>query len=156
VSAEAVRVVDRIQEALLTTGDVVGALNDPEADQRVRRTLMELAEPDFRVVMVGPTYVSQNIERSGADGFREAWADWTTPFTSYHIDVEEMIDAGDRVVSLVGMRGTTKTGGVEVEASAAAVWTVVEGRLRRVEFHIDRQAALRAAGVDPQSSQPKL
>jgi ketosteroid isomerase-like protein len=67
-----------------------------------------------------------------------------------------MIDAGDRVVSLVGMRGTTKTGGVEVEASAAAVWTVVEGRLRRVEFHIDRQAALRAAGVDPQSSQPKL
>jgi ketosteroid isomerase-like protein len=37
-------------------------------------------------------------------------------------DVEEMIDAGDRVVSLVRQRGTTATGGVEIEQRAAAVW----------------------------------
>jgi ketosteroid isomerase-like protein len=156
VSSEAVRVVERIQETILALGDVVVALNDAEADQRVRRALMELAEPAFEVVMVGPTYVRQTIERSGADGFRDAWADWTSPFTSYQVEVEEMIDAGDRVVSLVGMRGKTRTGGVDVEATGAAVWTVVDGRLRRVEFHIDRESALREAGLDPQSSQPKL
>jgi ketosteroid isomerase-like protein len=148
--------VERIQDAVLVTGDVVAALDDTEADQRVRRTLMELAVPDFAVVMVGPAYVGRTVELSGADGFREAWTDWTSPFSSYRINLEEMIDVGDRVVSLVTMSGKTKTGGVEVEAAAAAVWTVVEGRLRRVEFHIDRESALRAAGLDPQSSQPKL
>jgi ketosteroid isomerase-like protein len=156
VPSEAVRVVERIQEALLTVEDVVVSLHDPEADQRIRRTIMELAEPDFEVVMVGPKYLGQTIERSGADGFREAWLDWTSPFSSYHVVVEEMIDAGDRVVSLVAMAGTTRTGGVDVEAAAAAVWTVLDGRLRRVEFHIDRESALLAAGLDPQSSQPKL
>ena len=60
------------------------------------------------------------------------------------------------MVSLVRLCGKTKTGGVDVEAAAAAVWTVVDGRLDRVEFHLDREAALRAAGLDPQSSQPKL
>ena len=148
--SEAVRVVERIQEVLLTLGDVVAGLNDPGADERVGRTLMELAEPDFQVVMVGPAYLGQTIEVSGLDGFREAWTDWTSPFSSYRVDIEELIDAGDRAVSLVSMSGKTKTGGVEVTAPGAAVWTVVDGRLRRVEFHLDREAALRAAGLSPE------
>ncbi len=147
MSSEAVRVVERIQESLLTQEDVVATLNDPEAGRRIRRVLIELAQPDFEVAMVGPNYLGQAIERSGADGFREAWVDWTSPFSSYQIDLEEMIDAGDRVVSLVAMSGKTKTGGVEIEAHAAAVWTVVDGRLRRVEFHLDRESALRSAGL---------
>jgi ketosteroid isomerase-like protein len=155
VASDAVRLVERLQDVLVM-GDVVAGINDPDADQRIRQTLMELAEPDFEVVMVGPAYLGQTIELSGADGFRDAWADWTSPFSTYRIDLEEMIDAGDRVVSLVAMSGRTKTGGVEVAAAGAAVWTVVDGRLRRVEFHLDREAALRAAGIDPQSSQPKL
>jgi ketosteroid isomerase-like protein len=147
VSAEALRIVEQIQSTL-SMADVVAGLDDPEADQQIRRTLIELAEPDFQVVMVGPAYIGQTIELSGADGFREAWADWTEPFESYTIDVERLIDAGDRVVSLVSMSGKTRTGGVEVRAPGAAVWTVVNGRLRRVEFHLDRQAALRAAGLE--------
>jgi ketosteroid isomerase-like protein len=54
-------------------------------------------------------------------------------------------------VSLVEMSGTTKTGGAQIEAPAAAVWTVVDGRLRRVEFHLDQDAALRAAGLEPEA-----
>jgi hypothetical protein len=82
-------------------GDVVAGLGDAESDQLVRRTLIELAEPDFKVVMVGPAYLGRTIELSGADGFREAWADWTEAFESYRIDLERLVDAGDRVVSLV-------------------------------------------------------
>jgi ketosteroid isomerase-like protein len=151
VSAEVVHVVERIQDAL-GMDDVVAAIDDDERDGRVRGTLMELADPDFEVVMVGPAYSGATVETTGVDGFREAWTDWTSPFESYRIDLERMIDAGDRVVSLVCMCGKTRTGGVEVEAPGAAVWTVVDGRLRRVEFHIDREAALRAAGVGGQGS----
>jgi uncharacterized protein len=148
VSTEAVRLVEEIQTAL-TAQDVVTALDEAQADTRARRIFMELAEPDLKVVMVGPDYVSTQLEFNGLDGFRDAWRDWTSPFEAYRIEVEEMIDAGDRVVSLVAMTGTTRTGGAEITAPGAAVWTVVDGRVRRVEFHIDRDLALRAAGLEP-------
>jgi hypothetical protein len=151
VSAEAVRVVEQIQAAL-TMGDVVAGLDDDEATLRVVEVLAELAEPGFEVVMIGPAYASAVIEASGLEGFRAAWLEWTSAFESYRIDLERMIDAGDRVVSLVNMVGRTKTGGVEVQAPGAAVWTVVDGRVRQVEFHLDRDAALRSAGLDAQSS----
>ena len=148
MSAEAVHVVERIQGAL-AMDDVVAAVSDPERDHRARQAFAELAEPGFEVVMVGPDYLPQAAERSGIDGFYEAWIDWTSPFASYRIELERVIDAGERVVSLVNMFGKTKTGGVEIEAAGAAVWTVVDGRLRRVEFHLDRDQALRSAGLEP-------
>ncbi len=146
MSAEAVRIVEQIQEAIVGD-DIVAVLEDDEEGQRVRQMLAQLAEPDFEVVMVGPDYLPQAAERAGPDGFQEAWLDWTSPFESFRIDLERVIDAGDRVVSLVRQTGRTKTGGVEIEASAGAVWTIRDGKLTRVEFHLDREAALRAAGL---------
>jgi ketosteroid isomerase-like protein len=145
VSAEAVRIVEQIQGVLDV--DVVAALDDDETDRRIRQTLAELAQPDFEVAMVGPGYLPEPLDRIGADGFREAWLDWTSPFESFQIEIERVIDAGDRVVSLVRQTGRTKTGGVEIEAAAAAVWTIRDGKLTRVEFHLDREKALQAAGV---------
>ena len=145
MSAEAVRIVEQIQGVLDV--DVVAALDDDQTDRRIRQTLAELAQPDFEVVMVGPDYLPEAAERAGPDGFREAWLDWTSPFETFRIDVERVIDADDRVVSLVRQIGRTKTGGVEIEASAGAVWTIRDGMLTRVEFHLDQEAALRAAGV---------
>jgi ketosteroid isomerase-like protein len=110
---------------------------------------MELAEPDFETAMVGPEYTSARLEYTGLEGFVEAWREWTSPFERYEIEVEQMIDAGDQVVSLVAMSGKTRTGGAEITAPGAAVWTVVDSRVRKVEFHIDRGVALRAAGVEP-------
>jgi ketosteroid isomerase-like protein len=147
VSAENVRVVEEVQK-VLTTEDVVAGLDDDEAGERIRRRFMELAEPDFETVMVGPTYMKARLEYRGVDGFGEAWRDWTSPFDAYRIEVERMLDAGDKVVSLVAMTGKTRTGGAEISAPGAAVWTIIDGRLRRVEFHLDRDAALRAAGLE--------
>jgi ketosteroid isomerase-like protein len=150
VSAEAVRVVQEIQ-TVLTVQDVVTSLDDADADDRVRSTLMKLAEPDFEVVMVGPDYMSARLEFEGLDGFREAWQDWTSAFESYEIEVEEVIDAGEQIVSFVAMTGKLGPDGGEITAPGAAVWTVVDGRVRRVEFHLDRNAALRAAGLEPRA-----
>jgi ketosteroid isomerase-like protein len=148
MSAEAVRIVAQIQ-ATLVGADVVAALDDEEMDRQVRATFDELAAPDFEVVMVGPDYLPAVQQENGLPGFDKAWRDWTSPFESFQIVLEDMIDAGEKVVSLVRQTGRTKTGGVEIEASAAAVWTVTDGKLQRVEFHLDRDAALRAAGLEP-------
>ena len=141
MSAEAVRVVEQIQGSS-STATSWRCWATMTTDRRIRQTLAELAQPDFEVAMVGPGYLPEAARPIGLEGFREAWLDWTSPFESFRIEVERVIDAGDRVVSLVRQIGRTKTGGVEIEASAAAVWTIRDGKLTRVEFHLDREAAL--------------
>ena len=141
--------VEQIQQAL-TADDVVAALNDDQ-NQTARDLFMRHAEPEFEVVMVGPEYSSAKAEYAGLDGFVDAWRDWTSAFESFRIEVDEMVDAGDNVVSLVRQIGIPKSANAEIESQGAAVWMIREGRLRRVEFHLDRGAALRAAGIDPSS-----
>jgi uncharacterized protein len=145
VSAEAVRVVEKIQ-TVLTDTDVVAALDD-DTDQRVPRLFMELADPEFEISMVGPQYAPATLDYTGLDGFVAAWRDWTSAFESFRIEVDEVIDAGDTVVSLVRQLGIPRGGDTEMETQGAAVWMIRDGRLRRVEFHLDRGAALRAAGL---------
>ncbi len=151
MSTEAVQIVQRIQSALVGT-DVVEALDDEEADRVLRAMFGELAEPDFEVAMIGPGYLPARLETAGPDGFGEVWREWTSPFEHFRIEVDDVIDAGEHVVSLVRQAGRTKTGGVEIAAAAAAVWTVRGGKLQRVEFHLDQAAALRAAGIPPGTS----
>jgi ketosteroid isomerase-like protein len=148
MSAENMRVVSRIQDAL-GMEDVVTALDDETRDRRVREVFAELAEPDFEVTMVGPDYLPRAAEGTGPDGFNAVWADWASAFASFRIEVEDMIDAGDRVVSLVRLVARTRTGDVPIEETGAAVWTMRNGKLARAEFHLDRELALRSAGVDP-------
>ncbi len=68
-----------------------------------------------------------------------------------------MIDAGERVVSLVAMCGKTKTGGVDVEAAGSSsvdgAWTGACDGSSSTSIARRRCAS---AGLDPQSSQPKL
>jgi len=148
MSAESVRVVRRIQDAL-GTDDVVAALDDQARDREIRVVFADLAEPDFEVAMMGPDYLPAAAEATGPDGFTAVWTDWASAFASFRIEVEDMIDAGEKVVSLVRLVARTRTGDVPIEETAAAVWTVRNGKLARVEFHLDRELALRSAGVDP-------
>ncbi|SRR6266542_7011160 len=149
MSAENVEVVRRIQE-VLGVDDVVAALDDSERDRRVRATFAELAEPDFEVSMIGPDYLPAQFEGKGPDGFADVWTEWTGAFASFRIEVEDVIDTGDdKVVSLVRLHARTRTDGVPIEQDGAAVWTVRDGKLVRAEFHLDRDAALRSAGLAP-------
>lgn len=153
MSAENLRIVEEIQAAL-GTEDVVSALASEKVEARVQATLASLAEPDFKVTMVAPDSVGGGLlgggfEDRGGGGFTRLWEEWSEPFAVLRIEVDEMIDAGEKIVSLVRQIGRTKRGGVEIEETAAAVWTIRDGKLSRVEFHLDRQAAMRAAGLDP-------
>lgn len=141
-------VVEQIEEVLSGT-DVVEGLENPETSLRLREMFARLAEPEFEVHMI-PTEKSgaPSLEMNGPAGFRRLWKDWTEAFSTFTIEIEERIDAGDRVVSLVLQRGRTRVGDVEIEAESAAVWTIREGRLAAVEFHLDPDAAMRSAGIE--------
>ena len=64
-------------------------------------------------------------------------------FDEIHIPEEEMTDLGDGVVLLVGTaRFKGRASGLDVEASAANLWTVRDGKLARFRFYQTKEDAL--------------
>jgi ketosteroid isomerase-like protein len=75
------------------------------------------------------------------DEVREVWAEW-------QVTPERIIGVGDRVVSIEAGRGRGRGSGVETEAGYASIWTLVKGRVTRVEVGLDPQEALKAVGLE--------
>jgi hypothetical protein len=109
--------------------------------------LSQRAHPEFVTVMVDQT--GRAAEYDGIAGFREGLTDFMSPYDSYRLRIDEVIEAGDALVFLVRQIGVTKHGGVEVESPGATVWWAEDGMIRQAAFYIDQRAALKAAGIDP-------
>ena len=60
---------------------------------------------------------------------------------------EDLIPVDDKVVALVCWRGRGKASGAQGEISIAIVWTVRERAITKLEFFLDRAAALEAVGL---------
>ena len=74
------------------------------------------------------------------DEIAETWDD-------FHIEIESLLPAGDEVVVLVRSTGRGRASGARVDARAAWVVTVSEGKVTRVRLHRDRGQALEAVGL---------
>ena len=136
--------------AELLQEDVVKTLGDEAALEKLRATISEAAVPEIEIVMAAPGYVGPGgrLHYTGPDGFVEAWRDWLEAYESYTLEIDDIVEGTEgRVLMLARQRGRTRIGGVELEESAGAVWTVRDGKLARMEFHLDPEAARRAAGI---------
>jgi ketosteroid isomerase-like protein len=77
------------------------------------------------------------------DATRSYWGTWD----DYHLDAEELIDAGSSVVGVVRERGRGKGGGIPFDRRWAQVWTFSRGRIIRMEAFSEKAEALEAAGL---------
>ena len=75
--------------------------------------------------------------------FRERYEAWD----EIEDHCEELIDAGDRVISVTTTRGRGRSSGVEVEGTNASLWTIRDGKIVRVVWFGSRDEALEAAGL---------
>ena len=62
-------------------------------------------------------------------------------------DCQELIDAGQRVISLVITRTRGRSSGIDTEFRQYGVWTIRDGKVIRVEWFRRRAEALEAAGL---------
>jgi hypothetical protein len=88
----------------------------------------------------------------GIDGLREAWLEWIGDWHSYRSDVDELIDADDRVLALIRDRGRPE-GDPEAEEEpeatevrGAAVFTIHGGLISRIAFFADPDQGLARIG----------
>jgi len=88
------------------------------------------------------TYRGRDEVVRGLETFLEAWDDLA-------VTVEELLDAGDRVVALVRYSGRGRESGIEVSGTNidAQVWTINNGKAVRVELYGGTVDALQAAGL---------
>lgn len=100
-----------------------------------------LVPDDVRVRFVAP---SAEMGGTGTEGLYEGWEDWLTPWQSYRIYTEELVDRGDRVVALVRLVGVTRRDGVEMEHRPAAVFRFEDDRIAEIVFAMERDEALTA------------
>ncbi|MDQ3728400.1 MAG: nuclear transport factor 2 family protein [Actinomycetota bacterium] len=126
------------------SADIAALFRDERGFEAMREGLSALLTDDFESVAV---VLGQTRRYAGLVGLRQNWIDWLEPWATYRTTIDELIDAGERVVLLLRDYGRREGTDKEVEIIAASVCTVREGKLARWEDYPDRAAALEAAGL---------
>jgi len=136
MSQENVEIVRRVYEAAARRdASAVLALYDPEIELDASR----LGVP-------GLAADADGISR-GYEGLKHFFREWHQAWGSIEYDFEELIDAGEQVISVVNRRGRGRASGVDVELHVALVWTLRDDRVVRVVWFPSRERALEAAGL---------
>jgi ketosteroid isomerase-like protein len=91
------------------------------------------------------TAVAAKPVYQGHEGVRQSWRESLSVFGEVDLEVEELIDAGERVVAVIRERAVGRASGVPVETAHLAVWTFADGKVIKLQVFDDRQQALEAA-----------
>jgi ketosteroid isomerase-like protein len=85
----------------------------------------------------------------GVDGLAQFVEALEQDFSEFHYEAEEFIPASDDAVVVVGrIRCVGRASKVPLSQEFGHVWTIEDGSPRRVEAHMSRADAIRAAGAD--------
>jgi ketosteroid isomerase-like protein len=103
-----------------------------------------LVHTDFACVMYD---LGGKRRYDGLDGVRAFMLDWTAPWATYQIEIEEAIDLGERVLLLNDDRGRRDGSTQEVRGRVGAVFTVSDGKIARLDVYTTRGDAFKAAGL---------
>jgi uncharacterized protein len=88
----------------------------------------------------------------GPEGVVSSLAEWLEPWEDHHVEVEEVMDAGDQVLAVVHLTGRGAHSGMEIDQRFFQVYAVRSGRIIRMVEFVTRDDALAAAGVQDQES----
>ena len=83
----------------------------------------------------------------GLEGVEAAIRDWFEAWDWFWIELDDLVPAGDEIVASVRRHGCPKGSQVDVETTAAEVWTMRDGKAVRFKAYDDREAAFEAAGL---------
>jgi ketosteroid isomerase-like protein len=112
-----------------------------------QEVLDEDYHPDYVLDMSGFRGWPERQTYRGVDGLRAFIADWLEPWDEFEFEVEELRDAGDKVVAVARQQGLSKATGVPVDMRLAHVITYHDGKAIRTQMYASPQEGLEAAGL---------
>src|SRR2546425_7892724 len=134
MSAENVEVVRENIEAISASGF------DPEV------AALRL-HPEVRIHSPSEWLGSELYE--GGEGLAIVLAEWRSTFDDLRVEIERLIDEGDRVIALLEVHGNSKSSEVEVEWRLGYIATnFSDGLPREIRWFMSWEKALAAAGLE--------
>lgn len=131
VSADNVEIVRGMHKAW-SSGDLAAALRAMHPD-------IEWREP--------PEQPGSRSVYRGYAGVEESILNWVGTWNEFRYELLELIDAGEKVLSVGRQTGRGKGSGVEVTSDLFHLWTVRDGAAIEMRMFMDRAEAFRAAGL---------
>jgi ketosteroid isomerase-like protein len=132
MSEENVKIVRRVFDSI-NRGDVDGAL--------------ESAAEDFEMDWSNSIGPAKGIYR-GKEQVREAWTSFVEAFDELRWDPLEIIEVDEsRLIAVNHVRMRGRGSGIEVDAKGAQLWTISEGKGRKLKLYQSKAEALEAAGL---------
>jgi uncharacterized protein len=83
----------------------------------------------------------------GIDAVRGQYEQWVDAYPDLNVEPLEIRTNGDRAFVWVRFSGHGAGSGVPIEMELAHIWTVEDGKIRRIEEYSDRASGLAAAGL---------
>lgn len=117
-----------------------------------RREAAQLAEVNMYLLDPHVTYEDMTLPDHpgelyrGHEGVVHATERWIRSYRWLEIELTEIVDLGDRVVSIHRVQAEAHSG-VEGEGSIAYLWTFNDGKVTHFRMYQDPDEALQAAGV---------
>jgi ketosteroid isomerase-like protein len=108
--------------------------------------LAAITPPDF-VLDRSRSKLDGRVYR-GPDSIRSLWAGVSEAWEDYEFFETEMIDRGDVVIRVGGVRGRGRQSGIDVAAEGATLWRFRDGQMISATLFQDKAEALEAAGLD--------
>ena len=106
---------------------------------------LDTADPAI-VMHTAPEWPGEKLHE-GRESCLALLDDFMEPFDEYRWDVDDVQEAGDRVLTLVHHSG--RTGESWIKQQFAAIWRIENGLLAELWFFFTWDDALAAAGVEP-------
>jgi len=107
---------------------------------------VDLAHPDIRWHTRAD--LPDSATYHGHDGVATLLGEWFGAFEDLHVSVEELIDAGDRVVAVLRLHGRARGSAHEVDMSEAHVLTMRDGKVTELHEYPTKAEALKAVGLE--------
>ena len=93
----------------------------------------------------GPLDTAELLQ--GLDEVRASVASYLAEFPDFRSEIDELVDAGDKVVCVQRWTGTGRGSGIPTEFAEVIVHTFQNGKVTEARVYPDRASALEAAGL---------
>jgi ketosteroid isomerase-like protein len=137
--------VEIVRSILEPFGSMNVAAIDWSAEE-IREAIGPAYSPDFELrTLASGVGTGLDDVYSGVDGLVRYLRDWLQPFSEYHLELQEYIEAGDCVLVPSRQWGVGSTSGARVEIDVTLLYELQDGKIARMAQYDTLEEAHEAA-----------